>query len=211
MTTVALIESIVQSIKTVYTNTTGIDNLYVANVIDSARESVLIERSMSGDKTIPSQLLQYFDIYYDSSIQVVEDDSLYGEYATYSIPQLAQIGSVTAPITIMKTKGVAYPVYTSLQMYESMNRNSHITGKDSIVLINNSVGNQIRLYGERRDTLRAQGVLSSPMKLETFNPYFDEYPVTGNMVKAIELNIMNLYMKNLQAQAPRFIRDGGVK
>ena len=205
MIALELIESIVHSIKSVYTSNLGIDNLYVANVIDSARESTLMERSMSGDKTIPAQLLQYIDIYYDSNIQ---EDS---EYTVYNIPALAQIGAVTAPITVMKTKGVSYPLYTSLQMFESMNRNSHITGDDSIVLVNNSAGNQIRLYGERRDTLRAQAVLSSPMKLETFNPLFDEYPVSGNMVKSIELNIMNLFMKNLQAQAPRFVRSEGVK
>ncbi len=208
MVAMSLIEQIVTNIRTVYDSMTGIEELYVASVIDSARESVLNKRSQT-DKTIPAQLLQYVDLYYDESIQPYDTDN---SYTVYQIPRLAQISaSITAPITIAKTQGVAYPLYTSVQMYESMNRNSYISGMECVVWINNSAGDQIRLYGERRNHLRAQAVLASPMKLETFNIFTDDYPVMGGLISAIEAEIVSLYMKNLQAQSPRFVRDNGVR
>lgn len=204
-----LIEQIVTNIHTTYNTMTGIDNLYVASVIDTARESVLNKRSQSGDKSVPAQLLQYLDLYYDETIQPYGTDN---SYTVYLIPRLAQISAaITAPITIAKTQGVSYPLYTSIQMYETMNRNAAIIGMECVVWINNSAGDQVRLYGERRNQLRAQAVLASPLKLETFNLMKDEYPVSAGMISAIEQEIVALYMRNLQAQAPRFVRDIGVK
>ena len=206
MKAVALIERTVTSIKSIYTSMTGIDNLFVANVIDSARESVLFDRSMKGNKTVPSQLLQYVDLYFDSSIQETT------EYTIYQLPRLSQISAaITAPVNIMKTKGVAYPTYTSLQAYESMSRRSELCDMDAIVILNTTAGDILRLYGERRNRLRAQGVFASPMELETFNPVFDEYPATSDMYAAIEMQIANLYMRSLQASAPKFVKETGVK
>jgi len=208
MIALSLIEQIVTNIRTTYDSMSGIDNLYVASVIDSARESVLNKRSQT-DKTIPAQLLQYVDLYYDESIQPYDTDN---SYTVYQIPRLAQISaSITAPITIAKTQGVAYPLYTSVQKYETMNRNQTVTGMECVVWINNSAGDQVRLYGERRNHLRAQAVLANPMKLETFNPFQDNYPISGGMSSAIEAEIVSLYMKNQQAQAPRFVRSEGVR
>lgn len=209
MIALSLIEQIVTNIRTTYDSMSGIDNLYVASVIDSARESVLNKRSQSGDKTIPAQLLQYIDLYYDESIQPYDTDN---SYTVYNIPRLAQISAaITAPITIAKTQGVAYPLYTSIQMYETMNRNQAIAGMECVVWINSTSGDQVRLYAERRNQLRAQAVLASPLKLETFNPFYDSYPISGGMSSAIEAEIVSLYMKNQQAQAPRFVRSEGVK
>lgn len=206
MKAVVLIERTVTSIKSIYNSMTGIDNLFVANVIDSARETVLFERSMKGNKSIPSQLLQYVDIYFDASIQDSQD------YTIYKLPRLSQVSAaITAPVNIMKTKGVAYPTYTNIQQYESMTRRKDMCDVDSILILNTSAGDIIRLYGERRNRLRAQGVFASPMELETFNPIHDEYPATSDMYGAMELQIANMYMKSLQAQAPKFVKETGVK
>ena len=85
------------------------------------------------------------------------------------------------------------------------------SGEDTVVLVNNSAGDLLYLYGERKNQLRAQGVLANPLKLETFNVFFDEYPISASMNSMIELEIMSLYMKNLQAQAPRFVKVSGVQ
>jgi len=205
MIAVATIEQIVTNIKSTYNSMSGVDNLYVASVIDAARESVLNKRAMSGDKTIPSQLLQYIDLYYDAAIQEST------EYTLYPLPRLAQISAaITAPVTVAKLRGVAYPLYTSIEKFETMTRRSDMCNDDCLVLVNNSAGDMVRLYGERKNHLRAQAVLAEPLKLETFNPFFDNYPSTGIMNSMIELEIVSLYMKNQQAQAPRFSREGGV-
>lgn len=210
MIAVSLIEQIVTNIKSTYSSMTGIDNLYVASVIDSARESVLNKRAASGDKTVPSQLLQYFDLYYDASIQPYNTDN---SYTVYQMPRLAQISpAITAPVTVMKMKGVAYTLETSLQKYESIRRHNYSNqNEDVIVLVNNSAGDSCRLYGERKSPLRAQGVLAAPLSLETFNVMTDLYPSTGIMNSMIEAEIVSLYMRNLQAQAPRFVKTTGVQ
>ena len=58
----------------------------------------------------------------------------------------------------MKTKGLLIP-YTNIQQYESMTRRKDMCDVDSILILNTSAGDIIRLYGERRNRLRAQGVL----------------------------------------------------
>ena len=208
MITELLIERTTISIKTAYNINMGIDDLFVANVIDSARESVLNERNKV-NKSVPSQLLQYAWLYYDASIQPYGND---GSVTVYQLPRLAQVGAgLTAPVTVMKTKGVAYPLYTSLEMYETIRRHSFSKKEDCVVLVNNTFGDQLWLYGERRNTLRCQGVFASPMQLDTFNPVTDEYPATGDMYPMIEQQIMQLYMRSLQAQAPKFVKETGVK
>jgi hypothetical protein len=205
MIAVSLIEQIVTNIRATYNSMSGVDNLYVSSVIDAARESVLNKRAMSGDKSVPSQLLQYIDLYYDAAIQEST------EYTVYQLPRLAQISAaITAPITIAKMRGVAYPLYTSIEKFETMTRRSDMCNDDCLVLVNNSTGDTVRLIGERKNHLRAQAILAEPLKLETFNPYFDFYPASASMNSMIELEIVNLYMKNQQAQAPRWSREGGV-
>jgi len=208
MTAEHLIERTTISIKTIYNINSGIDDLFVANVLDSARESALNERNKS-NKSVPAQLLQYAWLYYDASIQPLNSD---GSWTVYQLPRLAQVGAgLTAPVTVMKTKGVSYPLYTSIEKYESMRRHSYSKDEDCVVIVNNSFGDQLWLYGERKNTLRCQAVFASPMQLDTFNPVYDEYPATGDMYPMIEQQIMQLYMRSLQAQAPKFVKETGIK
>jgi len=211
MTAEALIERTVISIKTAYTSNIGIDNLFVYNVLDSVRESVLFNRNTKGDKTVPSQIQQFSLLYYDAAIQPLNND---GSFTIYNIPRLAQVGAgITAPINVMKTKGIAYPLYTSLQLYETMKRNSYIKSKqDVVVLVNNGYEDQLYLYGERKNKLRCQAVFASPLELDTYNPTTDEYPITGNFAAEMEQQILQLYMRSLQMSAPRYVKEEvGVK
>lgn len=204
MTAEALAERTIISIKASFTDETGIDLPYVFANLDSAREGALYDKAVKlGNKTIPQQLLQQTFLYFDSDLQPEQDDEI--NYTIYQLPKVSAISpAITAPVTISPLLGRAYPTFTSFESYAVMSRNASWGNKDSIVII----GDLIYLFGERKDTLRVQGVFASPMSLSTYNPIYDEYPVTGEMYALMELQMVQLYMKALSMRKVDRTSDG---
>ena len=91
---------------------------------------------MKGNKTYHHNCLQYVDIYFDASIQDSQD------YTIYKLPRLSQVSAaITAPVNIMKTKGVAYPTYNNEYTAIRINgRRKDMCDVDSILILNTSAG-----------------------------------------------------------------------
>ncbi len=150
-------------------------------------------------RKIPSQWLYSFEVMYDETIQ---DDECYKQFP---VPNAIIFAPGFTAINVGSAAGEFMSKYNSFTELDAKRKHQLFRNKKGVVI----QGNTAYVYSEMDiDRILVEACVANLNDLEVFNPDFDDYRVTDEVLVMAEQEAFRKYMAPMAQKTPDIISNG---
>ena len=181
----AISERLIKSVSVLATNQDRWDMDYIYDLVDSAAAWAKQEK-FKKEKNVPEQWTYEYTIPYDLNQQ--DDDC----YTTYPLPPHLTLPYGFDGITMVRgKKGTPMQFYASITTYENTRLHPFFNKSVPAAFVD---GDKIKTVNIDLGEIKVKGLFTRIMDDPNFNPFYDELPVTEDLVYLMGTYIINQYL-----------------